>query len=670
MIDIRAWEQANSRYLSTALEWLRGRLIHGPSTDLVSSERVAELTETLEQFNERMSPNQQQENFSPSLTFLSECLGLSDFERCVLLLCAAMEFDPGMSVLCSQSKANLGLPYPTFALALSIFDKPSWDALSPEHPLRYWKLIEITHTTGQALTSSALRADERIVAYLKGLNYLDDRLTAYLTPLGNTSSAGELAPSQKEVATKIAQSWMMRSPDTESRAVVQLCGSDTMSKQAVALYAAATKGLRLYRVSYDALPNQPSDLESFARLWLRESLLLPLALYVDAQEMDSDAHAIALRKFLVRCDGFLLIAVRESMPRLSRASWSIHAGKPTQQEQQQAWQAALGEEESDAGAALASQFSLNLSDIRQTYAMTAQELALNDSMMCALWDACRVRMRPSLDALAQRLDTKATWDDIVLPQDETDLLHQVAAQVNQRNKVYNEWGFDQRMNRGLGISALFAGESGTGKTMAAEVLANDLRLNLYRVDLSVVISKYIGETEKNLRRLFDAAEEGGAIIFFDEADALFGKRSEVKDSHDRYANIEVNYLLQRMESYCGLAILATNMRSVLDNAFTRRLRFIVNFPFPGVADRRRMWRKAFPAQTPLENLDYDRLARINLTGGSVHNAAINAAFLAAQAGTRVTMAMALRAIRGELIKMDRPVNEAEFRWGEAKGAVA
>jgi SpoVK/Ycf46/Vps4 family AAA+-type ATPase len=206
--------------------------------------------------------------------------------------------------------------------------------------------------------------------------------------------------------------------------------------------------------------------------------------------------------------------------------------------------------------------------------------------------------------------------------------------------------------------------------MAAEVIANDLRLNLYRIDLSAVVNKYIGETEKNLRRLFDAAEDGGAILFFDEADALFGKRSEVKDSHDRYANIEINYLLQRMESYRGLAILASNMRSALDAAFTRRLRFIVSFPFPSAAERKRIWQKAFPVQTPLKPLDYDRLSRLNLTGGSIHNAAINAAFIAAEAGKSVTMTEALAAARSEFIKLDRPISEADFHWLEAREVVA
>jgi SpoVK/Ycf46/Vps4 family AAA+-type ATPase len=234
--------------------------------------------------------------------------------------------------------------------------------------------------------------------------------------------------------------------------------------------------------------------------------------------------------------------------------------------------------------------------------------------------------------------------------------------VELRAKVYDDWGFRRRMNRGLGISALFAGESGTGKTMAAEVLANHLELNLYRIDLSAVVSKYIGETEKNLRRLFDAAEDGGALLFFDEADALFGKRSEVKDSHDRYANIEINYLLQRMEAYAGLAILGTNMKEALDQAFLRRLRYIVRFPFPAQAERRAIWERVFPAETPTEGLELDFLARLNMTGGSIHAVALNAAFLAAQGRGAVNMDLVLDAVRTELRKQDRPLNENELQW--------
>jgi SpoVK/Ycf46/Vps4 family AAA+-type ATPase len=355
---------------------------------------------------------------------------------------------------------------------------------------------------------------------------------------------------------------------------------------------------------------------------------------------------------------------RDPQPGLSDLSFSVEVEKPTLGEQRDLWAAALGTRAGELAARLTSQFNLSADEIRRIAGAALAETASQDEGVLGdrLWDACRVTLRPRVEALAQRLDPRATWGDIVLADEALDLLRQIGDQVGQRGKVYEEWGFASQMNRGLGISALFAGDSGTGKTMAAEVIANHLRLDLYRIDLSAVVSKYIGETEKNLRKLFDTVEDGGAILFFDEADALFGKRSEVKDSHDRYANIEINYLLQRMEAYRGLAILATNMKSALDTAFMRRLRFVVNFPFPAPEQRRQMWQKAFPPATPRAGLDYDRLARLNLTGGNIHTVAINAAFMAANAGSGVTMEHVLKAARIEFRKLDRAINEADFRW--------
>ena len=256
---------------------------------------------------------------------------------------------------------------------------------------------------------------------------------------------------------------------------------------------------------------------------------------------------------------------------------------------------------------------------------------------------------------------KATWDQLVLPDEAMGILRQIVDQVRLRSRVYDDWGFRERMNRGFGVSAMFAGPSGTGKTMAAEVIANELNLHLYRIDLSSVVSKYIGETEKNLRRLFDAAEEGGAILFFDEADALFGKRSEVKDSHDRYANVEINYLLQRIEAYRGLAVLATNLREALDDAFLRRLRFLVEFPFPSQAYRQELWRKVFPDRIPTGVIDYEQLGRFNIAGGTIHTVAINAAFMAAEQGEPVGMRQLLEVVQMEYRKMARQIYEAEFR---------
>jgi hypothetical protein len=291
-----------------------------------------------------------------------------------------------------------------------------------------------------------------------------------------------------------------------------------------------------------------------------------------------------------------------------------------------------------------------------------------------LWAGCLAATRPRLELLAQRLEIRARREDLVLPADLTEQLDRIRDQVRHRTVVYEDWGVARQTSRGLGITALFAGESGTGKTTTAEVLAAELGLDLYRIDLSAVVSKYIGETEKNLRRLFDAAERGGAILFFDEADALFGRRSEVRDSHDRYANIEVNYLLQRMEAYRGLAILATNQQGALDQAFSRRLRFVLEFPFPGPADREAIWRRAF-APGVATDLDHARLAGLGMTGGTIHNIAVNATFAAAaaaaaasvapagSAGTPVvTMPLVLSAARMECRKLGLVVDERQFHW--------
>ncbi|MEH6374298.1 ATP-binding protein, partial [Streptomyces sp. KLMMK] len=407
-------------------------------------------------------------------------------------------------------------------------------------------------------------------------------------------------------------------------------------------------------------PGAAAELDTVARLWQRESRLLPLALWLDADDearTDGDVHAAGeaagrLGRFLERVGGPCLVATRETRPDVPAPTAVVEVVPPPAAERAAAWRTLLPPADADR---LAGQFALDLPSIHEIGAAAGGDPD-------AAWRDCLVRTRPRLGGLAQRLEPGAGWEDIVLPAQEAELLRQIAAQVAQRDTVYRSWGFAQRTGRGLGISALFTGPSGTGKTMAAEVLARHLGLDLFRVDLSAAVSKYIGETEKNLRRLFDAAEPGGTILFFDEADALFGKRSEVKDSHDRYANIEVGYLLQRMESYRGLAILATNQRRALDTAFLRRLRFIVPFEFPGPAERRRMWERAFPDAAPVDALDTGRLAELPLSGGMIRNIALNAAFSAASAGTPIGMPAVLAAARAELRKADMPLPAADFSW--------
>lgn len=654
MIDTMTWHKANAHYLSVAIHWLRLRLQRLMPDTTVTTEEIA-IAEARMSAAAAIEP-------PPALITVSLVLGLTEFERSVLLLCAAMELDTQIASFCAKVQDDAQRPYPTYALALALFDQPVWDVVSPERPLRSWRLIEIHQSGAQPLTVSPIKADERIVNYLKGLNYLDDRLNSLLSPLSiadeDSSPDSLLAPSQQQVVDAIVDQVVVTNWD--HLPLIQLLGSDRASKQLVALSVADQIGIPLYRMRVELLPTHASELETLVRLWQREMQLYPVALYLDGEPIESgnpNSPAVALRTFLDSTQGLFFLDLREQSGSFDQPTLSFEVAKPLPIEQLQAWQQVLGR--SHYTAWLAGQFNLNLSEIQQIATTTnLDHPAANDR----LWDACLLRTRPRLDTLAQRLDAKATWDDLVLPEAETNLLRQIVAQVRHRSTVYDEWGFRDRMNRGLGVNALFAGESGTGKTMAAEVIANELRLNLYRIDLSAVVSKYIGETEKNLRKLFDAAEDGGAILFFDEADALFGKRSEVKDSHDRYANIEINYLLQRIEAYSGLAILATNLKASMDSAFLRRLRFMINFPFPSLGDRQRLWEKVFPPQIPkAADLDYVWLARMPLTGGSIINIALNAAFAAAASEERqITMPILLAAAKTEFRKLDRPTNEADF----------
>jgi ATPase family associated with various cellular activities (AAA) len=701
------WEQGNARYLSAAVAWLRAcleravgadvgpsmplpatvvehhpsfwsRLVQGPSEPQAatghllpaagsgaSNDRVANAAAELQKAESQVDP-------PPALVSLSKRLGLSSFEQQVLLLCVGTELDTSLAGLCARAQGDPQRAYPTFALAFSIFDDPAWEALSPERPLRHWRLLEINQPNGQALTTSPLRADERIVNYAKGLNYLDDRIVPLLTPLRQDVNAPSLPTSHSSIVEKVVSH--VQQVAAGSLPIIHLLGGDPASKYLIATHIAGNLGLKVFRLSTALLPSLASDLEMLTRLWQRETLLLPIALYLDTQsssEAPAGSAASPLVRLLERIEGVTFLDTQDAWPGLMRSTLPVDVAKPSAAEQTAAWQKALGDSAAKSPSLLSAQFNLSLATLHE---VAQRAISRKDSdprdLHDLLWEGCVASTSPRLDSLAQRIEPKATWDDIVLPAAENNLLHQIAEQVGERATVYGKWGFGARMSRGLGISALFAGESGTGKTMAAEVLANHLRLNLYRIDLSAVVSKYIGETEKNLRRLFDAAEDGGAILFFDEADALFGKRSEVKDSHDRFANIEINYLLQRMEAYRGLAILATNMKSALDAAFLRRLRFVVNFPFPGLTERKAIWQKVFPSDTPTGVLDWDRLARLNLTGGHIHNIALNAAFRAAHASESVSMPLVLDAARTELRKLERPINEMDFRWQVKPGAVA
>jgi SpoVK/Ycf46/Vps4 family AAA+-type ATPase len=317
---------------------------------------------------------------------------------------------------------------------------------------------------------------------------------------------------------------------------------------------------------------------------------------------------------------------------------------------------------------LANQFVLTGGQIRDAVRAASDDLRLRDKTGAVpssvdLFASARAQSQHQLRSLAQHIEPVYSWEDLVIPPATLSQLREIASAVKHRHVVYNQWGFEQRLSLGKGTKALFAGPSGTGKTMTAEVIARELGLDLYKIDLSTVVSKYIGETEKNLDRIFRAAQSSNAIIFFDEADALFGKRSGVKDAHDRYANIEVAYLLQKVEEYDGFVILATNLVLNIDEAFKRRMNYTVEFPFPDEHHRELLWRGMFPPQTPLaENLDFTFLGRqLPMSGGNIKNVALAAAFLAAAEGSTVQMRHLIQSVAREWHKLGKLPSAADFK---------
>ncbi|WP_445516923.1 ATP-binding protein [Streptomyces sp. NEAU-174] len=596
-----------------------------------------------------------------ALDALAACFGLSTFERQLVLLAAAAELDPTAAARCAAASGDPARAYPTFSLALAALDEPHWSALTPVSPLRRWRLVDLDEET--RLTTSRLRIDERILHFLAGSPYLDARLHGLLR---RAQPPRTLPPSYDRAADQVAAGWNESRPEAPLR--VELVGGDLTTRTDIAAEAARRTGLALYVMASDDVPTDAAERDRLARLWQREAVLLPAALLLEVGELDREQTAAT--------DAFIEAA---AVPLVVSSEGPRRTGRPRGErvtvpglddsEQLALWADAFADitrvEEAHLRS-LVAQFQLPPHVIRSAAAAVRRDLTdVTDVTDAPLdpaelaWRAGLTEARIGLDELGRRIEPEAAWDDLVLADHQARILREIVAHVRQRATVHQEWGFAATLRRGLGVTALFAGGSGTGKTLAAEVMAKELGLDLFIIDLSQVVSKYIGETEKNLRKVFDAAERGGALLLFDEADALFGKRSEVKDSHDRYANLEVSYLLMRMEAYRGLAILTTNMKKALDPAFMRRIRFVVDFPFPGESERAEIWRRVLPARAPTKDIDPERLAQLTVAGGSIRNIALSGAFLAAEEGDRLQMRHMLAAARTEYQKLDRSLTPSE-----------
>jgi hypothetical protein len=626
------WTDRNQRWLSARLGCWRERI------EALASGAAADAG---------APPND--DGFEPAAMRLAASFGLSAFETEVLVLAAGVEIDATLREAVARAQGvPPGRPVRvSLALALQVLPQPHWDAVSPLAPLRAWSLVDFDASDG--FTRATLRIDERILHAITGVAAFDERLTGIAQPADvSDDTAGP------DLAASIARALAEQPGVMIVLADARLDAEHMRGARWLASCALSRAGLRALWVDAVSLAVDARELADIARRLDREALLSPAGVVVSFRS-DEAAHSLVAARLagtlnaptiVLGSPSPLLLAdidrpvLRFAVPRVravARPDLPAHVHAAARRALQQ--------------------FHVDPSPLERALHSVA-DLDDKASTEHALWQALREAARGGLDALALRIDSRTSVDDLVVPPFVAAQLREIAGQLRHRQTVYDEWGFGHGQSRGLGIAALFAGESGTGKTMAAEAIANAARLDLYRIDLSCVVSKYIGETEKNLARLFDAAEVSGAILLFDEADALFGKRSDVKDSHDRYANIEVAYLLQRIESYRGLAILTTNMKSALDRAFLRRLRFIVQFPFPDVRSRERIWQRQFPHGAPMGPIDFAGLARLQLTGGSIRSVAIHAAFRAADAGRAIDHELLIEAAHIEHAKLERTMSSA------------
>jgi hypothetical protein len=627
-----------------------------------------------------------------ALLQLARTFGLSPFEVEVVIICLAPELQHKYDKLYAYIQDDITRKKPSVDLVMSLLCPTmaeQWRArtfFTAYAALFHAGLVHVIDDpqspSGSSDLARFLQLDRRIVNYLLGNNQLDERLANIATVCcpGPTLEHILVESGAKTTLTHVLQRYFSSQITTRHRVVIYLHGPYGVGKRDLALGACAQLNCLLLYLDMELLLARESEAELLLRLAFRDSLLLQAAVYVD--NLDSLLREETKAKVLLKTlstmmaeYGWLAFLAGEK-PWSLRGVWeqvvfqAIELPLPDVPLREAAWRRALESRFPTADATwarqLANQFHLTPGQIQAGAAFAEQQCPLSGRpsaiRLADLYAACRQQATHKLNELAVKIEPRADWEDIVLPDDTLAQLKEICHQVTQRYRVFGEWGFDRKLSHGKGLSVLFSGPSGTGKTMAAEVIAHELQLDLYKVDLSGVVSKYIGETEKNLARIFQEAETSNAILFFDEADALFGKRTAVSDAHDRYANIETSYLLQKMEEYTGIVILATNLRENMDDAFTRRLRFIVEFPFPDEASRRLIWQTHFPPQAPRsDEIDYAFLARkFQIAGGNIKNIVLNAAFYAANNGSVIGMEHILHATRREFEKVGKLWSEPGF----------
>lgn len=606
-----------------------------------------------------------------SLNRLAAMFQLNPLERDIVLVALAPALDARFEVFYTYVQNDVARKAPTVDLALNLLLEEFDDRLAAQRafhwdqPLRRLRLIELlpaVANTAGSLLARFIRVEPRVVAFLLHQDVLDEQIQ----PFAELIHPPEQPPAELPFPADLLASLELAASSLAGKpGVIFLHGPPGVGKRRVAAALSARRGWPLLGIDWDQARQSGQNHQDMLARIRREAIMRGAAVYFCAEtEKPPDLAQIERPVFWGQTQPVY-------QTELDIPHFVFALPRPDYHQRLALWQKYTQDQPCQADLALtavAGKFVLTEAQIKR-----AVQRAVTDLTACpddppylteqALHQAARWCSDQALRELAQPITPKYTWADITLSPMCRQQLHEVYLSVKHRHIVYSEWGFDAKLASGKGVTVLFFGPSGTGKTMSAEILAHALRLDLYKIDLSTVVSKYIGETEQNLSRIFDAAETSNAILFFDEADALFGKRSEVKDARDRYANIEVAYLLQEMEAYDGIAILATNLHDNMDEAFARRLHHTVEFKMPDAGLRERIWRTIFPDQTPLaDDLDFPFLARqFDLSGGNIRNIALSAAFLAAEAGAPVNMEMIMTAVARELQKMGKLPTKNAFQ---------
>lgn len=609
---------------------------------------------------------------------LSELFDLQPFEVDALLISLASELDLRYEKLYSYMQNDVTRKRPTVDLVIrllcfSIEERfKARDFFSPSAPLLRNRLIYLTDDRSESqvtLLSKSIKVDERIIGFLLGSDEIDQRIRNFSSIVEPKSSFNDLILA--EVHKNTLMGLIRQYSNLNKPLMLYLHGPYGTGKKMTAEAVCMELGEKLLVV--DSKPLMKDGSFETLKIVLREAMLQNSCAHLEGintwAEKDTGVNPAILIRELDHFPKWVFLSGDQPWePGILQNHSFISIAFPTPSFvlRKRLWELFLnGNPARDADAsALATKFKFSGGQIRDAI-FTARNIAMANGCsklsMDNLYQGCKAQSNRNLSAYARKINPHYTWEDIVLPKDMKEQLKEICGYIKYRGTVYADWGFDKKLSLGKGLNALFSGPSGTGKTMAAEIIANDAGLDLYKIDLSSVVSKYIGETEKNLKNIFDEAETSNAILFFDEADALFGKRSEVRDSHDRYANIEINYLLQKIEEYEGIVILASNFCNNIDEAFLRRMHFKIEFPLPDEKLREKIWRNIFPKETPVqENLDFNFLSKFKLTGGNIKNIALNSAFLAAGNSGEVKMEHIIRAAKREFQKIGKLCVKGDF----------